>query len=301
MTDQLLTELHDQAIVEDDTVHWSATNDTLVNSSGNAADVEVTALVALAMANGNAFPNDVNGAVNWLVQSKDPQGNWGYNTQATVLALRTFLAALTLTPGDTEADVTVLFNGNELASKHFDDFNKDVVWQLEVPPNWSPSENILELEYEGLGALSYQVVSTHYVPWTDADLNPDGPLSITVTYDTTDLEVDDLVTATVTISNNDPEGKGMLLVTVGIPPGFSLVTTDLEHLKEAGDISTWETAGKQLILYLDELPAGEPTSLSYSLQALYPIKAQTGGAEIAYYYDAETKAEEESQEIEVTD
>ena len=294
----VLSQFHDEAIVEDNAVHWSSTGDTMVNSGGNAADVELTSLVALAMVGKGAFPQDVTGAVEWLVQSKDPQGNWGYNTQATVLALKTFIAALTANPGETDADVAVRFNGQVVAQKHFDNFNKDVLWQVELMDGLLPESNVVELDYDGVGALSYQIIATHYLPWEEADL-PEGPLTITVQYDTTQLAVDDLVTATVTVTNNDESAKGMVLVTVGIPPGFTLVSQDLALLKSEGVIDNYEVMGKQLVVYLNELPAGEPRVITYSLVAQYPIKAETGGAEAKYYYNSEVKAEEESQEIEV--
>ena len=298
LVNDILSDFHDSAVDEDGVIHWSASGNTLVNSGGNAADVELTSLVAIAMAGKGSYPQDVNGVVEWLVQSKDPQGNWGYNTQATVLALKTFLKALALSPGETEADVVVRFSGEVLAEKHFDNFNKDVLWQVEVTSGLGVGEHLVKLDYTGVGALSYQIVSTHYVPWDDAEL-PEGPLSINVSYDATTLTVDDIVTATVTITNNDPAAQGMVLVTVGIPPGFALVADDLVHLKSLGLISSFEIMGKQLVLYLDSLPAGEPTVLEYSLVAEYPVKAQTGGAEAKYYYNSEVNAEEASQDIEV--
>ncbi|MBM4354702.1 MAG: hypothetical protein FJ109_13095 [Deltaproteobacteria bacterium] len=295
----ILKEFHALAIVEEGTVHWASQGSTLVNSYGNAADVELTALIALAMAEKGAYPQDVNGAVEWLVQSKDPQGNWGYNTQATVLALKTFLKALTMTPGETNADVTVTFNGKVLGTQHFDNFNKDVVWQVEVTSGIDNGNHLVVLDYEGLGGLSYQVVATHYIPWEESE-PVEGPLSITVTYDTTTVNVDDIITATVTIKNNDPDGKGMVLVTVGLPPGFALITDDLAKLQSEKKLANFEVTGKQLILYFDSIPAGEPTQVSYSLVAQYPVKAQTGGSEAKYYYDAEgSSAEDESQEVEV--
>jgi len=294
----ILKEFHDKAVVEEGTVHWTSEGSTLVNSYGNAADVELTALIALAMAGKGAYPQDVNGAVEWLVQSKDPQGNWGYNTQATVLALKTFLKALTMTPGNTDADVTVTFDGQVLGTQHFDNFNKDVVWQVEVTTGIDNGAHLVELDYDGVGGLSYQVVATHYIPWEESEPT-EGPLSISVSYDTTTVNVDDIITATVTIKNNDPEGKGMVLVTVGLPPGFALITDDLAKLQTEKKLANFEVTGKQLILYFDSIPAGEPTQVSYSLVAQYPVKAETGGAEAKYYYDAETSAEEESQEVEV--
>jgi len=289
---------HDEAIEGDGTVHWTAGEDTLVNSGGNAADVEITSLVALAMAKKGSFTQDVNGAVEWLVQSKDPQGNWGYNTQATVLALKVFIEALSMNPGETDADISIFINGEKKASKHFDNFNKDVVFQVEATSGLPYGDNTVELEYAGTGALSYQIIGTHYVPWEEAEM-PEGPLSITVSYDSTTVNVDDMVTATVTITNNDDSAQGMVLVTVGLPPGFTLVTQDLAALQAEGIVNNFEIMGKQLVLYFNEIPAGEPTAVSYSLIADYPIKAQTGGSEAKYYYDSEVKGEEESQEIEV--
>jgi uncharacterized repeat protein (TIGR01451 family) len=294
----VLSDLHDKAIVGEGTVHWEPTGDTLVNSGGSAAAVELTSLIALAMASNGSYPQDVNGAVEWLVQSKDPQGNWGYNTQATVLALKVFLSALTMNPGNTDADVAVFVDGQELDSKHFDNFNKDVVYQVEVTTGVLAGEHTVELDYNGTGALSYQIIGTHYVPWEAAEL-PDGPLSIEVTYDTTTVHVDDVITATVTVTNKDEDAKGMVLVTVGLPPGFTLVSQDLAAAQAEGLINNFEVMGKQLVLYFNEIPAGEPTVVSYSLIADYPVKAETGGSEAKYYYNAEVKGEDESQEIEV--
>jgi hypothetical protein len=113
------------------------------------------------------------------------------------------------------------------------------------------------------------------------------------------VAVDDIITATVTITNNDPTLLGMVLVSLGLPPGFALVTQDLAALRVEGTISEFEVTGKQIILYFNAIPAGEPTVLSYSLVAQYPIKAQTGGSEVHLYYDSQTNAEEASQQIEV--
>lgn len=299
VTSDILSAFHEEAVVEEENVHWSANGSTLVNSWGDGADVELTALVALAMNSKGSYPQDFQGAINWLVESKDPQGNWGYNTQATVLALKAFLAALTANPGFTQATVEVLFNGASVATREFDEFNKDVLWSVELTQGLDPQENVVELLYSGTGALSYQVVSTHYLPWNEAPVEP-GPLTIDVSYDATHVAVDDIVTATVTITNNDQGLLGMVLVSLGIPPGFTLVTQDLAALKEAGTISMFEVTGKQIILYFDAISAGEPVVLSYSLVAEYPIKAQTGGSEVHMYYDSETNAEDASQEIEVT-
>jgi len=159
----------------------------------------------------------------------------------------------------------------------------------------------LELDYQGFGNLSYQVVAKHHVPWEDAGIPPDGPISIDISYDKTQLSVDDQVTATVTVTANSDVVQGTVLVDLGLPPGFQLETDDLVTQKQEDVISEFEVTGKQLILYLDSLAVGEPRVINYKLTALYPLTAQTGGSQAYAYYNAEVKDEEEPTEFEVND
>ncbi|MFH1530370.1 MAG: hypothetical protein ABIK09_06495 [Pseudomonadota bacterium] len=182
----------------------------------------------------------------------------------------------------------------------FNDFNKDVVWQVESYA-LQVGENTLELDYQGYGNLSYQIVATHFIPWADSDIPADGPISIDVSYDKTQLQVDDQVTATVTVTANSAAVQGMVLVDLGLPPGFQLETDDLVAQKAEMVISEFEVTGKQLLLYLDSLAIGEPRVVTYKLTALYPLKAQTGGSQAYAYYNAEVKGEEEPTEFEVTE
>ena len=54
------------------------------------------------------------------------------------------------------------------------------------------------------------------------------PFSISVNYDRTKLAQDDIVTATATMRNNLPKSANMVMVDLGIPPGFDLLSEDLQ-------------------------------------------------------------------------
>ena len=56
-----------------------------------------------------------------------------------------------------------------------------------------------------------------------------GPLTITVSYDKTTLTLDETVTATVTVTSNTGTIQNMILVTVGLPPGFDVMTEIWRH------------------------------------------------------------------------
>jgi len=63
-----------------------------MGGQGNVASIETTALVAYAMLRANAYPDVVQGAINYLVSQKDSFGTW-QTTQATILSLKAMLLA----------------------------------------------------------------------------------------------------------------------------------------------------------------------------------------------------------------
>jgi len=285
-----LDSLVEAAIRDKETVHWEQQGETLVNSGGIAGQVEVTALAALAFIAARYETGIVPQVVNWLAATKDPNGNWGYNTQASVLALKTFLAAATLEPGETDAEVTVMLNGNKLATRRFDNFNRDVLWQVEIAAEKLSSDNRISLALDGKGNLGYQVVATLSVPWKDGEKEAAQPLVIDVGYDRTRLKSNETVEVTVKLRKNVADAQGMILATLGVPPGFDVVTADLEKLKSAKVIRSFELTGRQLLLYLDDLPVGKTAVLSYRLSARYPVNAATGDSEVRLYYRSDQKA-----------
>lgn len=285
----VMQELAASAIEEGDKVHWGTQGDTWCGSYGDGANVELTALAALAIAKSGLQSGLLGGAGNWLADSRDPYGSWGYNTQATVLALKALMVAGSAN-ADVAATVEVLLNGASIAAHQFDAFNKDVVWQVELTEALDAQSNEIELSYNGTGNLSWQVSPVYYVPW-QAGGDPSGPLDIDVVLDATEVAVDDIVNVTVTVTNTDPalEGKN-LMVSVGIPAGFSAVAQDLELLKEQGLVQEVETTGREVLFYIQSLTANQPLVLTYGMLATMPVKSQGAEGQVYMYYDKSTNA-----------
>jgi alpha-2-macroglobulin-like protein len=76
----------------------------------------------------------------------------------------------------------------------------------------------------------------------------------------------------------------MVMATVGLPPGFQVLTEDLDAYVTSKRLSSYEITGKQLILYLTALKPDGATEIAYRLRALMPVKASDGGAEAYLYY-----------------
>ncbi len=152
-------------------------------------------------------------------------------------------------------------------------------------------EHEITLEFEGTGKVSYNLVSSHHLPWAQVPVEMDGPLSVAVAYDREQLQVDETINASVTVQNNTSLPANMVLVTVGLPPGFELLSQDLQPYLDSGVLSRFELTGKQLILYLTELGASATQRFDYGLRATMPINAADGGAEVFPYYEPEQKAQ----------
>lgn len=277
--------------VQADLDHWETDEQTTTYGNGEAAWIETTALATHALMLANAHPNVVQGALGWLVTKRSPGGAWG-STAGTVWSIKCLLRALS-GGRDENADgtVRVLFDGVERASFRVTAENSDVMRQAELSELLMPGgAQRVEVVLEGEGNLAYDIVERWFMPW-DAVPPPEGPLSIEVTYDRTTLAVDDMVTAQVTIANSDPDFADMVMVDLGIPPGFALVRDDLEALRQAGVFDRYENTERQLLLYFTVVPTGEPIVFEYRLQATEPVRAQAPRNRIYSYYNPDVGSE----------
>jgi uncharacterized repeat protein (TIGR01451 family) len=144
------------------------------------------------------------------------------------------------------------------------------------------------------------LVSQHSVPWTA--LPPPtiaGPLGITVAYDKTRIALDETVTETITVRNNTQSAQNMILVTVGLPPGFQVATEDLDAYKTQKVLSDYDVTGKQVILYVSALQPAAVQHFVYHLHAVMPVKASDCGGEAMLYYQPEKKTSAPATVLEV--
>ncbi len=269
------TEKEDQA--------WWTSEETPMYATGSSAAVETTGLAVQALLKSGEGPATARKALAFLASKKDATGAWG-STQATIMALRAILLSTEKGAADTRGTVEITLNGRSVESLTLTADNNDLLHQFTLPAGASGS-NAVALRFTGKGGLAYQVAGKYFVPW-DARTAKD-PLSIRVDYDRARLAQDDVATATATIHNNMTKSANMVMVDLGIPPGFDLLAEDLRiggHLQKVGLTPT------QAILYLDSLRPGEALSFKYRLRAKYPIRARTFVSSIYEYYDPEVKS-----------
>jgi hypothetical protein len=98
----------------------------------------------------------------------------------------------------------------------------------------------------------------------------------------------------------------MVMVDLGIPPGFDLLSEDLEAFEEktagagTGRLEKFSLTATQAILYFNGFAPKSTLKLQFRLRAKYPMRAQTFQSRVYEYYDPATNSVARPQKVEVT-
>jgi hypothetical protein len=221
------------------------------------------------------------------------------------LALRALLLATSLSASDVHGTLAIMLDGKPVQSLDLNADNNDLFHQF-VFKGIDPARAAqVELKLDGTGSLAYQIVGRSFVPWKEEPKT--GPLSIEVAYDRTQLAQNDLAKATVKIHNNLTKTANMIMVDLGIPPGFELLTEDLQDFQEKsaksekGRLEKFSLTATQAILYFNALGPEQTVTMSYRLRAKYPVRAHTFASRVYEYYDPDVNATAQPIKLEVTE
>jgi uncharacterized protein YfaS (alpha-2-macroglobulin family) len=295
---EVLRTLHEKRVEKDDVVYWAAESETATHGCGKAGDIEVTALAVQAFIRCGQELGTVGKAITYLVKNKDAYGTW-QSTQATIQALRAMLMAEGGATAKADATIDVKINDKSISKLTVDETNSDVLQLVDLKDHTRKGNNTVALEFEGKGALLYQVIGRYYLPYPRAAIvHHEEPMTINVEYDRTQLATQDIINVTATVTNNRQGRAKMVIVDLGLPPGFTLIPDNLNRMVESEAIEKYSTTGRQIIVYLREVAHGKPIEIKYQLLAKYPLKAQTPKSAVYEYYNPEVRVE--TQPIQLT-
>jgi len=299
-TRRVMSMLMDARVEKGEQVYWNS-QETGVYSTGASAAIETTGLAAQALLKWAQSPTITRKAIVYIASQKDAAGTWG-TTQATIMALRALLMASEAT-GNAKGEVQITLNGRTVQKLALTAENGDLYHQFVLAGTQPKDANQLEISFRGNGNLAYQIVGRYFVPWEAKDHQ--DPLSIAVTYDRTKLPQNEIIHAKATIKNNTEETARMVMIDLGIPPGFELLTEDLEAFREksagaaAGSLEKFSLTATQAILYFNGLAPNSTLELRFRLRAKYPIRAQTFQSRVYEYYDPATNSIARPQQVQV--
>ncbi|MBN2004147.1 MAG: hypothetical protein JXA21_12395 [Anaerolineae bacterium] len=315
-TEAVLDRLAGMAQVGDGVAFWDAGRETYMGGYGNSARLEATALAALALIRSGKHADLANSALTYLVRNKDSFGTWD-TTSATVLTLKALIASVKTGAENVNATATITLNGGQAKTVTVTPETFDVVQMVVFDDVPLGRENTVEIALEGQGNLMYQVAGSYYLPWDKLPLYPEllgegeALVSIDVRYDRAELAVNDTVGVNVVVTLNEEGATAdSAIVDLGLPPGFSVETEDLDRLVARfqdtpadyayAKIERYELTGRQIILYVSDLKSGQPLEFSYRLRANFPLRAQTPASAAYDYYNPAVAGEKSPQTLTVT-
>jgi uncharacterized protein YfaS (alpha-2-macroglobulin family) len=294
--------LRDAATEKGDFGWWSA-DETSVYATGDSAAVETTGLAVQAFLKAGGYTDVVRKSLSWIASKKGGDGNWG-TTQATIMALRALLRASEQSGSDARGTAEVLLDGKKVASLEINKENNDLFHEFVLPQTGADRDNEIEIRFSGKGGLAYQIAGRYFVPWQHVATHE--PLAIEVKYDRTRLAQDEMVTGTAKIRNNLDKTAKMVMVDLGIPPGFELLSEDLQKMVEktagakSGRLEKFSMTATQAILYFDSIAPRDSFEVRYRLRAKYPIHAQAFASRVYEYYDPNINATAKPVRFEVS-
>jgi hypothetical protein len=313
-TKSALERLAGLAVREGPYAFWQSSVATFVGGEGQTGSIETTALAAFAFLRAGEQPDLSNAALGYLVREKDSYGTW-YSTQATVLALKALIQSIRAGGEKASAQITVSLDGGQTKTINITPENFDVVQTVRFDDIPVGRESAVEIRAEGDGNLMYQVVSGFYQPWDKLAELPAGEQSgdlaaIQVTYDRTELAVDDTVGVNVKVTLNQPGARAeQAMIDLGLPPGFTLVSEDLDGVvARFNDVSPeytgpqvqrYELTGRQILVYATNLSAEQPLAFNFRLRAKYPLRVQAPASSAYDYYNPEKRGESAPVVLEV--
>ena len=254
------------------------------HSGNRVAAVETTGYATLALLERGDLISAAN-AGKWLVNQRNAYGGYG-STQDTVVGLQ----AMTKFAANARynVDMTVDLNaGNWSKRLTLTPDNADVLQIVEAPAGAT-----IDVSGEGEGQVVVQAVRRFNMPIVVNAVRP--VFDIDVDYGTGHVDVDDLITISADVTFNPPEfvEAGMVVLDVAIPTGFSPVAGSIDRMAEAEPrIKRHDVAGRKVIIYIEDMAAGETLSVEFQARAVFPVRAEPVTSAVYSYYRPEWRGQ----------
>jgi 5-hydroxyisourate hydrolase-like protein (transthyretin family) len=255
-------------------------------ASASVANIETTAIAALANLEGNNNSLNIVKIIHYLLKHKSALGNWG-STQATVLTLKVLIKALPRWSKPIFGNVRVRMDNNLVEDIVFNKKNNEIKQVVDFKDFVDTGNLELKIKHQVSGALFCQLLSSYYVKWDErmvSQPHTQSPINLSLFYDTKRLNKGEIVTVDATASYTDKD-KGMVrfaIVDIGVPPGFAVNPGDFRHLRARGLIDRFEINNGRIILYLSNL--GQK-GFRFGMKAISEGRVKMPAARIYDYYN----------------
>jgi hypothetical protein len=249
--------------------------------------LETTALAVLAWLRDPAHAASVERALRWIA-GRWENGHFG-STQATVLALEAILAHDAASAAARPArTVTVLVDGEPMGTVEIPEGARETVLGPPLPVLASGGRHVIALEMAGGEAPLPYAIDVRLHARTPPAV-ADAPLTLNTQVLGEGAREGEPIDVRVVVRNAGTASVGMPVAIVGLPGGVEVRADRLAELVKEGAIASYETRGREVILYWLGFEPGEERVVTLSCIAAVPGVYRAPASRAYPYYAPHAK------------
>jgi uncharacterized protein YfaS (alpha-2-macroglobulin family) len=288
-THALLDRLTKSVQHEKDGVYWVSSQRTLTYGYEDTSTEEATALACQAYLRAGYKTDNAENGLRYLIRHRSSGGAWS-TTQSTILTLQALALADLSSSVNGNGTILVKVNGIDAATIKINKENADVMQQVDLSSYLTGTSNTVALSVKGDIAPVYQLTSEWYEEGKSAP-PVTSPLKLSVVYDKSSLLRNEMMTAHVALNLVSVNSLDMVMVDIGVPPGFTPDQLTLQKAVDNGVIAKYQINPRQVTLYLRGLDTAKPFLLNLPMRAKYPVHATTPSSDAYEYYTPSNRTE----------
>ncbi len=279
-----------------------AAQTSMTYSDGGALQVEISALLAMAMqkadnqnvSNGKKELYDL---MSYIIQMRQKGGF--YSTQATILALKAIVGYEKFTRKTRENGIiTVFVNGKEAGKQAYQATDKSKITITGLEKYMQEGKQDVRVMFSGVkSGVPYSVD----VAWNSFTPNSSKKckLDINTTIAAKNINTNQTLRLTTTLRNTTNDVQPTPMAIVGIPAGLSAQAWQLKELQEKGVFDYYEVRKNYVVFYYREIRPNEVKTVNLDLKA--DVSGNyTAPASVAYlYYASEFKDWQAGEKVSV--
>ena len=229
----------------------------------------------------------------FLMRGRDRDGYW-HSTQATLQTMRAVADASAVLGGFGNPDgrFEIRVHGKRVQTIAVDSGMRDPV-VVDVSGFLAAGDNPVTVTPSKAGAFSTILFSSsHWLPWekTQARVSPD--LRLDVQFDKTELGVGEQARCSVKVERTGSQSRGMMIASIGLPPGAEADRASLEALVNSGSgVDRYEVMPDRVIFYLWLWQPSGVSTFQFRLSPRFPMKAKSEPSILYDYYNPEALSE----------
>ncbi len=279
-----------------------AAQTSMTYSDGGALQVEISALLAMAMqkANNEGVTNnkkELYDLMSYIIQMRQKGGF--YSTQATILALKAIVGYEKFTRKTRENGIiTVFVNGKEAGKQAYQATDKSKITISGLEKYMQEGKQDMRVMFSGVkSGVPYSVD----VAWNSFTPNSSKKckLDINTTIAAKSINTNQTLRLTTTLRNTTNDVQPTPMAIVGIPAGLSAQAWQLKELQEKGVFDYYEVRKNYVVFYYREIRPNEVKTVNLDLKA--DVSGNyTAPASVAYlYYASEFKDWQAGEKVSV--